>query len=530
MPANPEQSSFWRRHERAVLIAVILLGLTLRLYGVTLPLTDSHHQRQAQTAMVTRNLFENHMNIFYTQYDIYGNSPGYAILEFPLLNALVALMYTLFGVHEMIGRLATVAFSVGAMLLMHRLASRFFQPGPALAATAMYALSPMNIYFSRTFMPESPMMFFMVGAVCFFLEWIDRQRAGTYFAAILFAAFAFLVKIPTLFILVPVSYIYWDRYGMRGFRQAKFWVYSLGATAPAILWTLHASTVNSLSAEGWAPEADLVRFMGDFGVRFSFSYYSFLFRSAIFLLGPLGFLLLLAGVRMGKDQKSYRVLYVWLIAGLAYLFVLAGAASSHYYYILPLLPPAALFAGVWVQKTFHSEMAKIWLRRGSSRRSLFALVLLIALLIHGSFCIALARDLYDVKKRVPYHLEIAQIIRQKTIPSGALILNDPPNALNTTLTYYSHRKSWPFSVEPGDQAIRDLETLRAKGATTYVAVDNSYGSGVAETRRNGEFWRYLNDHYEPIALHTHYVIFDLLVPKRSKERPWSAMEAKGGSI
>ena len=508
--------AIWARHERAILAVIILIGLALRLYGITLPLVDSHHQRQAQTAMVARNLYENGMNIFYPQYDIFGNSPGYAILEFPLLNTLTALLYFVFGVHEIIGRLIAVAFSIGAMFLMHRLARRLLPPGPALATMAAYALSPMNIYFSRAFMPESPMMFFIIGAVYFFLEWVDRPRTRTYVAAILFAAFAFLVKIPTLLILMPIACAWLVCHGRRGLLRIEFWAYNLGAVLPAGLWTVHASQVNAVSVHIWEPGSDIVRFMGDLSLRFSIHYYSFLFESAMFLLTPVGFLLFLAGIWAAKDHRKRHVLYAWLIAVLAYFFVLASAVSSHWYYSLPLLPPAALFVGFAVQSIVESDRLWEWLAR-RPRQYLVALGLSVIVAVHGAFYIALFADLYDVTKRVPYHLEVAQIIRQETNPSAVLILNDPPNALNTTLTYYAHRKSWPFSVAPGYQAIQDLESLRAQGATTYVAVDSRYGSGVADTRRNNEFWRYLNDYYTPIAVNEHYLIFDFLAARRPGE-------------
>jgi hypothetical protein len=188
--------------------------------------------------------------------------------------------------------------------------------------------------------------------------------------------------------------------------------------------------------------------------------------------------------------------------------VLAGAVSSHYYYILPLLPPAALFVGCAVQRMLESDRLVIWPARRSVR-CLVALGLVVLVVVHAVFYVTLFADLYDVTKRVPYHLEAARIVRERTEQNAILIMNDPPNALNTTLTYYAHRKSWPFSVGSKDQAIRDLEALRSQGGTVYVAVDSSYGSGVTESRKNEEFWQYLNERYMPIAVTKHYLIFDL---------------------
>ena len=153
---------YWIANEQIILMAIVLLGLALRLYGIDLPLTDSHQIRQAQTAMMTRNLYEDGMNMFLTRLDFFGNNPGYIIMEFPLMHEITAGLYHFFGVHEFLGRLVIVIFSVGAMFLMYGLARQFLAVGGALAALALYTFSPMNIFFSRAFMPESSMMFFRV--------------------------------------------------------------------------------------------------------------------------------------------------------------------------------------------------------------------------------------------------------------------------------------------------------------------------------------------------------------------------------
>lgn len=44
------------------------------------------------------------MNILYPKVDWRGNSPGYAEAEFQLYNFLVAILYSLFGLYEWLGR------------------------------------------------------------------------------------------------------------------------------------------------------------------------------------------------------------------------------------------------------------------------------------------------------------------------------------------------------------------------------------------------------------------------------------------
>ena len=74
------------KNEWTILASIVFLGLVIRLYGINLPLVDSHQVRQAQTAMMARNLYEDNMNIFRPRLDFFGNVPGYIIMEFPLMH------------------------------------------------------------------------------------------------------------------------------------------------------------------------------------------------------------------------------------------------------------------------------------------------------------------------------------------------------------------------------------------------------------------------------------------------------------
>jgi len=244
--SNQEKNvSMWIKHERTVFWAIVFLGLAIRLYGINSPLVDSHQIRQAQTAMMARNLYEDHMDMFHTRLDFFGNVPGYIILEFPLMHGITALLYYFFGVHEIIGRLVSVGFSVGAMILMYGLARQFLSVMGAFAALALYVFSPMNIYFSRAFMPESSMMFFTVAAVFFFLKWLDKQTLTLYLAAIFCAALACLAKPTAGLIFAPILAAWFLKYGWGIFRRIDFWLYMVLTMMPVILWGVWAHYFNA---------------------------------------------------------------------------------------------------------------------------------------------------------------------------------------------------------------------------------------------------------------------------------------------
>ena len=75
--------------------------------------------RQAQTATVALNFYKEGINPFKSQLDIFGmGKEKYLTLEFPLYQMIVAVLYRLFGVSDIWGRLVSVVFGfIGSIYL-----------------------------------------------------------------------------------------------------------------------------------------------------------------------------------------------------------------------------------------------------------------------------------------------------------------------------------------------------------------------------------------------------------------------------
>lgn len=513
------RASFWDEHESAILLAIVMVGLALRLYGITLPFVDSHNIRQAQVAIVARNLYTDNMNILCTQIDVFGKSSGCTIYEFPIVHSLAALLYYVFGVHDIIGRLLSVAFSVGALFLMHRLARLFLPSFSALGATTLYALSPTNIYFSRAFMPESSMMFFSVASLYLLLRWLGQPRPLLYFAASLFAGLTFLAKTPAGLVIVPLCCAWFVRFRWSVFRRVDFWAYVILTLSPIAVWTVYGYEVNAHNLampDNWKYGA-IIAHRGGLGVWFESRFYTAMAFSIIgVLLTPAGFLLSAAGLFAIRRSPFRPMIYAWLGAIVVYFYALAGVNAGHVYYQLPLLPVAALLAGFALQYAFDGEQRPTWLR-GIMMSRLLLPVALIILIGHGVLYVKFFSYMYDPQLRMPYLLEVAKIIQSRTPPDSVLVVNQPNTAGLQPISYYSHRKAVLFSVGTGGEAIKELETFRAEGGTTYVTHDTHYGSGMAESQRNELFWRYLQERYTPIVVREHYAIYDLTNRKRQSE-------------
>src|SRR4029450_12260491 len=96
-------------------------GASLRLFHVDAAFLDTHAWRQLDTAAMARNFYEDGFIPFDPQVD-WGGRHGYLEAECPLIPALIAFVYRIFGLHEIVGRLIIIAFSLGLVWATYRLA------------------------------------------------------------------------------------------------------------------------------------------------------------------------------------------------------------------------------------------------------------------------------------------------------------------------------------------------------------------------------------------------------------------------
>jgi 4-amino-4-deoxy-L-arabinose transferase-like glycosyltransferase len=492
------------------LAGIALIALLARLYGITSPLLDGYHERQTQTAMVTRNLYRDGMNVFYTRYDFLGDSPGYAVLEFPLHNVITAGLYAMFGVHEVLGRLVTLLFSVASVPFGYALARHFVPHRQALCATAIMALSLTNLYLGRAYMPEAVMMFFAVSGMHFGLQAIETRagpNACVFWLAGLLIMAACLVKTPAVLLLVPLGFAWLHQRRWRGLPAPGTVAAVVALTVPVLLWNRHAASVTSI----YWPEARvdlhwLVARGDDLDLRFSADFYKAMAISMGLLLTPAGCVLCAAGGITALRARGFGVLWVWIGTWVAFIIALAELHSTHYYYQLPMLPPLAILSArgaAWLWR----QGQLVWKRR---RRAPTVLAAATALGLAGAQSAAYVyyfQEAYDIRQRLPHHMELALLLKERTAPDALVAVYDGWG--DTALTYYADRKTWLLPSLPGASGVPNLAQLRARGVTHFITVNSSYARRVPEVMGDRALWDQLTREYALVVRHDHYLVFDL---------------------
>ncbi len=458
---------------------VLLLGLVLRLRGIHDPILDHPGWRQGDTAAIARNFATLDINPFHPQTDYNGPPPNYVELELQIVPYAAALLYKTFGVHEIFGRLISVAFSLGTVAMCGFFARRLYASTTAgVVAAVAFAIYPGSVYYGRTFMPDSTMTFFLTAALYASWNWIVDDDAGfgrRFWVAAALTALAILAKPVAIVALAPVAAALVSR---RGFattvRAPQTYLFFGLALVP---YAAYDAYVRAIAEWHWASgitQLHVLPALRAAATSFTaFRHKLGLMRSVLDLLaatmlGSWGISLFVAAILVPVQRMSRALLWTWLAAVLAYAFVVVTVERVDYY-LYPFLPLAAIWTGGFADALARS-LPSLTARRVVTAA---AAVIAISALVSGRKAVA------------PYYHYSKLVYRQAKaldagLAPGALIVM---GHYDPSVLYYIDRKGWeedPYLWTPFDE-----QSAIRKGARYFVAIE------PRRLRRNVELYAWL---------------------------------------
>lgn len=244
---NPVTSVFGISPNRInlILFGLFVLGAVLRTLdiGQQIGVDNLLSWRETDIGGVARNFYREGMNLFYPRIDWRGDGPGYVEMEFPLYPWLIAVLYKVFGYHEIFGRLLSYSFSLGAMAVFFLLARYLLPPVGAVFASLFFVLSPLAIKISNSLQPEGLMFLCYLLAAYAFIRWIDDNSWKHYGLALFATTLCILAKAPAAHIGLFFALLVLKEKGLVAFRQIRLWAFAIVALLPGILWYKHAHSL-----------------------------------------------------------------------------------------------------------------------------------------------------------------------------------------------------------------------------------------------------------------------------------------------
>ena len=446
-------------------ILIILAGFLARLINITQPILEVAGWRQCYTASIARNFYYSGMNVFYPQVLASGNTEGYiGGSEFNIYPFAVAILYKLFGIHESLGRLVSIIAFCGGAFFLYKLTRKYAGSTTGLITLLFYTFNPYIFFYSRSFQPESTMLFFSITMLYFFSEWIDKEGWWRFALMTLCATLAFLTKIPTICLGLPLLYLCLRKYKLNFLTQWTLWLFVALSFIPTFLWykhSQHVGSINNISLNSLS-----FSYYMKYSVYFltSLPFYEKVFYAEVFEkdLIYIGGLFLVLGIIFTFRKKEFRYIHYWLLAIIIYFILAAKEVEWHTYYTIPIIVPASIFIGYAINNSLKLITAyKVTGIKKIALQALFvAMVVTLPLIGYHKII-----GRYEAKRlEKDYPIQIAgRIVDEIALESDLIIgcIWGGPELL-----YYCNRRGWV--MDSNGCTIERIEIFRQEGADYFV--------------------------------------------------------------
>lgn len=469
----------------AILFSAILLGAVLvRVYKLNTPLGDWHSWRQADTASVTYLYLRDGIDLLHPRYfDIstvqtgYPNPQGLRYVEFPLFNIAhigVAKIVPSLPI-DSAGRLVSIFAALSTSIFLYVLANKLWGRVAGLMAMAIYSFLPFNVFFTRVVLPDPLGVMFLTGSVTFFAHYLTKPAKKYLILSATFMSLSLLIKPVALFFAIIMVFIVVNKHGIiKSIVNIPISLAIFIALIPLVLW------------RGWINYGE--RFIGaphfswmlnGDGIRFKPAFWYWIFGERVGNL--ISGVWLTPFIALGAIiiNKKTKVLSVFLLGSLLYLFVIATANVRHDYYQIYIIPTISLLA--------VSGIVGFW-EIFPKYRVRFLILLFVSIISSAVFGWYSVRDFYKVNN--PSIVDAGSAVQRLT-PEDSLVV--APYNGDTAFLYQTKRFGWPVVELP-------IEELIGLGADYYVS-----------TSMDNETNRYIA-RFETVEKTSNYIVLDLNKP------------------
>lgn len=466
------------------IILILCIAFIARTYRITNPILDWHSFRQADTASVTREYVKHGVDLLHPRYHDLGNIQsgkdnleGYRMVEFPIINALIAWLILLLPQLslEVTSRVISILFSIGTLLSLYFLVSKISGKRVGYITLVVGSLLPYYIYYSRAIMPEPAMLFFFVFSLTSFYYWLLNRKIWLYFASLLAAILALLLKPFVIFMFPVFGVIAFCLEGKKMFKNYLLYPFPIIAIIPFIWWRdWIAQFPSGIPANDWLFNGNQIRF------RPAWFRWLFFERLTKLILGYTGLIFCFTSLYKLK-LREVLIYGSWWLGALTYLSVIATGNVQHDYYQVLLVPIIIITVARGI--VISQQLLQKYLNKTVAMAAVLSV-----------FAVGLSISWWQVKEYFKInhweYVEAGTAVQRMT-PADAKVI--APAFGDTLFLYQTDRTGWPIGFEVEDKI--------KLGATHYVTT--SYDDEARELEE-----KYFTIHKTPT-----YLLLDLTKPK-----------------
>jgi 4-amino-4-deoxy-L-arabinose transferase-like glycosyltransferase len=444
-------------------VLLVFILIATRLFHFPSEIDGPHTWRQAETAQYIYSYVNEGINILKPSVCWMGGHKT-LLLEFPLPEALIAVLYNIFGNHLWIARLFfLLSFSISAYYFYKSLKLIFNDFVPEIA-TLIYCSLPLSLFYSRAIHIDFFAIAFAHGMLYYYLKAILHQKKIYWLYGTLMALIAFVTKVPYAFYLaIPIVYIAIQEKKVKYLLKNSWW--TLIPVIALFAWNHYSKTTNEL-----APDWGFIPNYNKF-TKMWYWYFGTLFQRTLPELwlnigsrilnevsGIIGLAISLIGLLFYKKNKSYYFGLSWLIGTIIYMLIFFNLNVVHNYYQIPFIASISVFIAFGI-----SVISKIkWI---STKLTTIVATLLFLFIVGESYLYA-EQNYYEIKYD---QIDIGLAIKNNSKPEDLVIVTygglspQCPNIL-----YRAKRYGW--SIPAQDANAKLYYTLYKEAYATKLVI------------------------------------------------------------
>jgi len=489
-------TKFW---QITILVVILICGFTTRLYDLTDPPLDYASTRQLRSAIIARGIY------FGAAEDVSDRERTVALsemnsqekLEPEIFETLIAFVYLIVGgEYVWIARIFSSLFWTLGGLALYSLTKEMVSDAGAVIALIFYLFTPFGLLASRTFQPDPMMTAAIILSWLSFYRWSTTRTWKGALIAGLAAGGTILIKPTSVFFLFfGMAVVVITEYKLRYiFKDLQIWLIGALSAAPAVLYNLYGYFISGNLRGQFKGRLFNPKLWGDL------AFYSDWLRTTNEVLGHrVIFIAALLGLILIRKKTSRGLLVgTWIGFGV-FGFAVSYYVTTHSYYLLPIIPLAAISIGAVADWVFT------WLVKIKLRGLIWAGTLAVVILGVGLGYYTYQRK--DFRHEPGYYFKVASYVS----PDDKIIALSQDYGFRLAYYGWINLQNWTRLerlIPPGEK-ITEQDSYSSRFETVMEKYDFFIITRMKDFREQPDLRNELTDHYPVLVESGGFMIFDL---------------------
>jgi hypothetical protein len=355
-------------------VAVLIAAALVRCYDISQPYCKIYESGFQEIIAKNHYYYSFTQTNFLSVVSVVNGENIYHLNHPPLLQILIALSYSLFGVHEWSARLVPILFSLSSIVLLYIIVQILFNKETALLASICASFMPMSAYFGRIVNFEAVVLFFVLLVVLGYVQWIETNKEKYYYLAVIGILLGGLVDWP-FFLILPFLLGSSLLTGKKV--RPTICLFLLGCSVAGGYLLLKSHILGyGQGVENWfshlSHRSDFLSFI--FIEEFYTRLTSRLLKNFSVVLLLLSFfgcirsfrgIPLLKAIREKNVDNRTLIPFCLLLFGLSYLILFPQSTFVHEWQIFYLIPGISIYAGIGLRTMIHAVKGPRYVVAGS---------------------------------------------------------------------------------------------------------------------------------------------------------------------